>query len=164
MSLKFIKLVLSKSLHQDIETARNEWCIVNTDEVKDKKDRPHCVCGNPGLRYLYTIRNMLTMEELDPIGSSCIEFIGNDEMTLQLKILEKGKKIFINEGKKHHGQTYKYIYENDQEYITFLKVFSNKKTYQKLIVYYDARKDVEQRRNEEKKQTKKSDRFLDSFF
>ena len=52
-----------------------------TDIEEDELVRGECVCGQRGLRYLYTITHRVTGVPLYPIGSSCIDHFGVAAMT-----------------------------------------------------------------------------------
>jgi hypothetical protein len=68
-----------------------EWDVV--DCVEDKTLRSSCVCGKENLRYLFAISNRLTRKTLFPIGSSCIEKFGRDDLNEIAAIREKLFKL-----------------------------------------------------------------------
>jgi hypothetical protein len=70
--------VLENSESTDWCACIEEWSVVYCEEDEDAEST--CVCGNEGLRYLYTVRNVLNGKELFPIGSECIKRFGNSEM------------------------------------------------------------------------------------
>lgn len=51
-----------------------EWGVSNMVDM----DQPtyECLCGKKGVRYIYTIRNMKTGAQIDPVGSECIHKFG----------------------------------------------------------------------------------------
>ena len=74
----FIKKVIDSSESNNWEDAVKEWKIVDFDE--DKNLSSICICGQAGLRYLYTIENLVNGKVLYPIGSSCIKKFGREDM------------------------------------------------------------------------------------
>ena len=94
-----IKSVLEASTTDKWEIAVREWDIVDCQE--DEKHLSECVCGKENLRYLFTIRNRKTGISLYPIGSTCIEKFGRDdldsEVNVQLDMYNKRNKSNITE-------------------------------------------------------------------
>lgn len=70
--------VLENSVSSDWNACVAEWAVVDCEEDEDAESA--CICGNEGLRYLYTVRNVLNGNELYPIGSECIKRFGNSGM------------------------------------------------------------------------------------
>lgn len=60
------------------DAARLTWRVTGMSE--DDETIGECVCGQTGLRYLYTITDCRTGAELNPIGSDCIEHFGDPEL------------------------------------------------------------------------------------
>ncbi|OBC01724.1 hypothetical protein [Gordonia sp. 852002-50395_SCH5434458] len=58
--------------------ARLSWRVAGMTEDEDASST--CVCGQPNLRYLYTIVDDRTGVELHPIGSDCIAHFGDPVM------------------------------------------------------------------------------------
>lgn len=75
----FIKTVIDSSESNNWEESVKEWEIVDFDEDKDLSSS--CICGKAGLRYLYTIENLVNGNVLAPIGSSCIKKFGREDMS-----------------------------------------------------------------------------------
>lgn len=73
-----VAAVLSNSVSDVWDTAVLEWAVNGVEDHGAPEGA--CVCGNVGLRYLYTIRNAQTGRVLYPIGSECIQLFGNEEM------------------------------------------------------------------------------------
>jgi hypothetical protein len=69
------------------EDAKKEWIVWCVEEMPDLGGV--CVCGQPGLKYLWTIRNVHNGEELYPIGSVCIDYFREVLMTEHKKQIEK---------------------------------------------------------------------------
>ena len=67
--------------------AVEEWEVVALEE--DPTATGVCVCGNTGLRYLYTIRNATTGQQLFPIGSVCVEYFEVAELTESVSALRR---------------------------------------------------------------------------
>lgn len=67
--------------------AVEEWEVTGLEE--DPTSTGMCVCGNTGLRYLYTIRNPGTGHELSPIGSVCVEYFDVAELTQGVSVLRR---------------------------------------------------------------------------
>jgi len=134
MSYQFAlrKVVCANSISDDFTIARLEWSLSNYQHEDGT-----CECGKCGLKHLYEITNQFTHKILFPIGSECIKYFENEEMNSQMKIARLSETIFKNEGKKHDGNTYMSIYENDKPYIAYLRNNSIKKKYQKLISFAD---------------------------
>lgn len=76
--------VVALSCADDFESARYEWDLVDRDIDPDCLQS--CVCGKEGLRYLFTIRNRETGAKLYPIGSSCIELFGRQDLDQQVSV------------------------------------------------------------------------------
>ena len=79
-----IKSVLEASTTDKWEIAVREWDIVDCKE--DEKHLSECVCGKENLRYLFTIRNRKTGRSLYPIGSTCIEKLGRDDLDYEVNV------------------------------------------------------------------------------
>lgn len=126
------KIVCENSVSDEFNTARHEWNLSDYHY-----DDGICECGKRGLKHLYEITNQFTHKTLYPIGSECIKYFENEEMERKMKIARLSETIFKNEGKKHDGKTYMFIYENDKRYISFLRDNSIKKKYEKLIWFAD---------------------------
>ena len=68
-----------------------EWDVAGC--VEDRTLSSSCICGKENLRYLFTIRNRLTGKTLFPIGSSCIEKFGRDDLNEIAAVREKLFKL-----------------------------------------------------------------------
>jgi hypothetical protein len=74
--------VLDQSEAQRWRDAVLEWEIRGWDE--DAGQALSCICGHPGLRYLFTIVNTVNGSSLFPIGSVCINQFGRDDLDEQV--------------------------------------------------------------------------------
>ncbi len=133
---QLVDAVLSKSVSVNFDEAAREWKV--TMSFVDPECDGTCVCGKMHLRYLYEITNLVNYNTLYPVGSECVRSFENDEMNLQMEILDRGKTIFKNAGKKHDGVCYEEICRNDPSYVEFVRKSGKKKVYEKLVKYYDA--------------------------
>ncbi|MGI6795707.1 hypothetical protein [Gordonia sihwensis] len=61
------------------DAARLSWRVIGMDEDEDA--RGVCVCGQTGLRYLYTIVDDRTGASLHPVGSDCIAHFDDPTMS-----------------------------------------------------------------------------------
>lgn len=77
--------VLDKSSAANWIAARAEWDIAHFEEDASRKGV--CICGQPNLTKLFTIRNRNTGDELYPIGSSCIEHFGRRDLDAEADLL-----------------------------------------------------------------------------
>lgn len=64
---RFIRKIIDESEANVWDSAVFEWEIVECKE--DRSANSSCICGKKHIRYLYTIRNKLNGNELEPIGS-----------------------------------------------------------------------------------------------
>ena len=83
--------VLSRSRSKIWEEAVKEWDITDCEE--DESLESECVCGQEGLRYLYTIRNRETGLCLFPIGSRCIKRFEREDLNEEISVREKMYKL-----------------------------------------------------------------------
>lgn len=67
------------------DVARLTWRVSDMEE--DEHADGECVCGQTGLRYLYTIADDRTGAVLYPIGSDCIAHFAIDSMTDEVRRL-----------------------------------------------------------------------------
>ncbi|MBP5444815.1 MAG: hypothetical protein J6Y28_01460 [Acholeplasmatales bacterium] len=86
------KAVLDKSDSKDWMSASREWEIF--DCVEDNTRSTICICGKEGLRYVFTIKNMLNGNLLSPIGSTCIKKFNDSELYDEASIWEKEFKLY----------------------------------------------------------------------
>ena len=101
---QLVREVVKQSKSNNWDEAKTEWNIVNL--IEDKTAESQCICGQPNLRSLYTIKNVKKGNTLFPIGSQCInqfkqDVLDNDATTYR-KLLElqqavaDGKFITLN--------------------------------------------------------------------
>lgn len=102
--------IIKNSSSQEWNEAVKEWQIIDWREDINKKSV--CLCGKCGLKHLFVIHNKKTSSTLEPIGSSCIEKFGRDDLIIQSKeIVElynlldaiKGKR-FITLSKEYFSE------------------------------------------------------------
>lgn len=79
-----IKGVLELSENHTWEQAVKEWeiCDCEIDEALTES----CVCGKEHLKYLFTIRNTENGNELYPIGSTCINKFGREDLDYEISV------------------------------------------------------------------------------
>lgn len=86
-----IKKVLEASYSDVWDVAVKEWVIFDCEE--DESLMSACVCGKENLRYLFTIKNMITGNDLFPIGSSCIKKFGREDLKEKANVQESMFKL-----------------------------------------------------------------------
>lgn len=79
--------VIASSRANTWAAAVEEWEVVGLEV--DPTATSMCVCGNTGLRYLYTIWNPKVGQELSPIGSVCVEYFEVAELTEGVSALRR---------------------------------------------------------------------------
>lgn len=123
-SYKLIDEVINCSKADDWQNAKTEWEIVNYAYV----DSDHtCVCGQEGLKHLYTIQNTVTKKILFPIGSVCINKFENKDLNSQLNCWKQllqlknaaiyGSIDFYKDKKKFSRKLIMYMY-----YLEFIDI------------------------------------------
>ena len=83
--------ILTNSSASIWEIAIDEWEIIKSTE--DDLLEATCICGKEGLKYLYTIKNSINNNILEPIGSSCIKKFGRDDLNEFIEINESLVKL-----------------------------------------------------------------------
>lgn len=78
------EVVAAASVNDDFETAVLEWNVVELEE--NPRGDGECVCGQPELVKMFTIRNHLNDAELFPIGSQCVNHFGRADLNLQVAV------------------------------------------------------------------------------
>lgn len=86
-----IKKVLEASYSDVWDVAVKEWVISDCEE--DESLMSACVCGKENLRYLFTIKNVITGKDLFPIGSSCIKKFGREDLKEKANVQESMFKL-----------------------------------------------------------------------
>ena len=81
-----IKTVINYSFAKTWEEAVKEWEIIDCEE--DEECSSQCVCGKENIKYLYLIPHTKTDKHLFPIGPTCINKIGRDDLNEEIKIKE----------------------------------------------------------------------------
>jgi hypothetical protein len=87
-----IESVLEKSESKNWKDAVREWEIYDCEE--DEECITSCICGKEGLRYLFTIRNLINGNFLFPIGSSCIKKFEIEELYIEASYWEQEFKLY----------------------------------------------------------------------
>jgi hypothetical protein len=95
---------------KDILVAAKEWDIVKHYKERESK----CVCGQTPITYCSIIENRYTGEKLDPIGNECIYHFENEDMSDDLKTLQKRDKTI--RGGKYSGMTFEELATNHPHY------------------------------------------------
>ena len=81
------RAVIAGSRANTWAAAVEEWEVIGLE--KDPTATGICLCGHTGLRYLYTIQNPTTGQELFPIGSVCVEYFEVAELTKSVSALRR---------------------------------------------------------------------------
>lgn len=115
-----IKTVIEASEANNWNAAVQEWEIIDCEE--DESCSSECVCKHLGLRYLYTIRNVMNGNELAPIGSTCIKKFEREDLNEEISVMEqmfsllhaveRHERIELN-SKYFSKKLLYYFYEND---------------------------------------------------
>lgn len=90
-----VRHVLARSASETWDDARHEWEIETLRY--DNESTIACVCGYPDIRYLSTIRNKETGEEMI-LGSRCIGHFHSDLMNKQTKLHKAGVNRTLGAG------------------------------------------------------------------
>ena len=116
---QLVREVVKQSESNNWDEAKTEWNIVNL--MEDKTEKSQCICGQPNLRYLYTIKNVKNGNTLFPIGSQCINQFKQDDLnndvTTYRKLLELQQAVadrkFITLNTEYFSRdVLLYLYEN----------------------------------------------------
>jgi hypothetical protein len=86
-----IREVMASSEASTWDRAVGEWEIAACEE--DVRVRSACICGQPHLRYLFTIVNTINGNQLFPIGSVCIEKFGRRDLADEATVREQLFKL-----------------------------------------------------------------------
>ena len=89
---RLINEVIYASESKEWNTAVREWELYDCEE--DASKTTSCICGKEGLKYLFTIRNVINGNKLFPIGSSCIKKFGIDELYENASLWEKEFELY----------------------------------------------------------------------
>ena len=117
-----IKTVLELSEKHVWEEAVREWeiCDCEIDEDLSKS----CVCGKEHLKYLFTIRNTENGNELYPIGSTCINKFGREDLDYEVSVYkDMFRLIHAVENRKYIELTSEYFSEKLLRYLYDHDVF-----------------------------------------
>lgn len=77
--------VLLRSNAANWHASVHEWDVVSIDT--HPYGQGVCVCGQPNLRWLYTIANASNGHSLYPIGSTCVQHFGRRDLDLEVSTL-----------------------------------------------------------------------------
>ena len=111
-------ILLDNSASSTWETAVNEWEIIKSSE--DTSQNSSCICGKESIKYLYTIKNSINNNILEPIGSSCIKKFGREDLKEFTEVKEQLFKL-LN------------AYENKEIEIEFSSEFFSRKLFKKIF-------------------------------
>lgn len=79
-----VRVVLASSVSNTWDTAVLEWTVVDLEE--DPSGHGVCVCGQPNLVQIFTIRNVHNGSHLHPIGSVCVHQFGRKDLDRQVDL------------------------------------------------------------------------------
>ena len=77
--------IVARSVATTFGSAVTEWEVVALEE--DGTASGVCVCGQPNLIKLFTIKNRLNDATLHPIGSVCINKFGREDLDRQVDLI-----------------------------------------------------------------------------
>lgn len=80
---ELMQAIIENSIADTWKEAVKEWTIIALEE--DARRVHRCICGQEGLRYLFTIYNQNTDTKLFPIGSSCIKKFNRIDLDTQVE-------------------------------------------------------------------------------
>lgn len=96
MSSRYVTNLINRVIdlsESDIwEIAVNEWEITDCEE--DGSLSKSCICGKEHLYYLFTVKNRLNGNTLFPIGSSCINKFGREDLDEEASLREQMFKLY----------------------------------------------------------------------
>lgn len=82
-SVIFENIILQQSTNTvDFEDARNEWEVI--DEAIDPSRSHKCICGQPHLKYLFTIQNTNNGKIIRYVGNDCIAKFKRKDLNAKL--------------------------------------------------------------------------------
>lgn len=99
---QLMRVVVENSVAGDFEHARLEWEVVDCVDLRraapcgargGRARYETCVCGYEGLRYAYTIRNVVNNHVLYPVGDQCIEHFDVPQMSARTEALRKAVAV-----------------------------------------------------------------------
>lgn len=101
-----VQAVLSKSESNTWDTAVLEWQVVDLEE--DPTGQGECVCGQPNLVQMFTIKNSRNSESLYPIGNVCVRKFGRQDLDLEVDIFSRMHSLrkAIGSGEADFTSTY----------------------------------------------------------
>lgn len=82
-----VRVVLDSSVSNTWDTAVLEWTVVDLEE--DPSGRGVCVCGQPNLVEMFTIRNVHNGSHLQPIGNVCVRQFGRNDLNRQVDLFSE---------------------------------------------------------------------------
>lgn len=143
-SENLIQTIIEKSVSDIWFDAVLEWEIVDCEE--DDYNDSSCVCGKENIKYLFEIQNIHNNNVVFPIGSTCIQKFGredlneltsiNEKMFQLLHAIEKGRFITLT-SEFFSRKLLEYFYEShvfkpndyndynpEKDYLFMLKMFN----------------------------------------
>lgn len=88
---ELIQRALALSRARVWREASAEWAIIGASD-REYPDGT-CECGHPNIRYEYVVGNGVTGAVIDPVGSSCVQRFGNQEMRNYIREYEEMAKL-----------------------------------------------------------------------
>ncbi|MFI8633580.1 hypothetical protein ACIGEP_13385 [Microbacterium sp. NPDC077663] len=85
--------LMAVSVSTDLASAISEWEVVALEEDPSRDN--FCVCGQPELAKLFTIRNSRNGEVMYPIGSECVKKFGSKDLDAQVNLYADLLKLRI---------------------------------------------------------------------
>lgn len=143
---KLFNEVIFRSESDIWEEAKNEWNIITWEE--DSENTNQCVCGHKNIKYMYTIKNKKNLNQLYPIGSSCIKKFDRNDMKEKIEIIEQLFKLvkafeeqnFINiNGGLFSRKLLLYLYNDNAFKPTKYNHYDGKKDYSFMLDMFNAR-------------------------
>jgi len=140
------KVVIDASESDFWEEAVDEWEILECDIDDDMESM--CICGKEGLKYCFTIKNQFNGKILYPIGSSCINQFGRNDLRQIVSVYEQlfNIRTKYNNRKKIELQDLSrkllyFLYEENVFKPTSYNHFRPKEDYDFLLTMFNQRRD-----------------------
>ncbi len=152
----FILKVLKLSDSNEWEEAKDEWEI--DDYEVDPNCSSECICGHQGIKFLYTIKNTINGNIVNPVGSSCVKKFERDDFDYSVLINESYLKIikavenkeFLSlKGGLFSRKLINYLYEKEVFKPSKFNGYDSEKDRDFLIDMFNKKKELTE--NQEKK-------------
>lgn len=101
-----VQAVLGSSESNTWDTAVLEWQVVDLEE--DPAGQGECVCGQPNLVQMFTIKNLRNGESLYPIGNVCVRKFGRQDLDQEVDIFSRMHSLrkAVDTGEAEFTSTY----------------------------------------------------------